>query len=497
MAAVKLNVLHWHLSDDQGFRVESKRYPRLQQFGSDGLFYKQTEIRDVIAYARNRGIRIVPEFDMPGHATSWLPGYPKLGSGLGPYEIVRGHGVLTALIDPTKESTYRFLNGFISEMAKLFPDEYFHIGGDEVNPGEWNDNPRIQRFMKKHHLENAKALQAYFNKRLLAILTRRHKRMVGWDEILQPDLPKTIVIEAWRNEQALAQGASEGYEGILAAGYYLDLMQPASEHYAVDPLKGGTANLTPAQQQLILGGEGAMWEELATAENVDAKLWPRLGAIAERFWSPASVTGIRSMYRRLEVTNRWLEWLGLTQRSGLELMRERLAGSLPIQPLDTFASILEPVKGYARHAERYTSTTPLNRFVDSIPPESDAARDFRNAIDAYLASSPGQRNSDELRKQLTFWAENIPTVRPILESNSLLTENLTVADALAILCRIGQESLSYLDASTGAPTVRATTDWKQQSLNLVNEAGKPKGDILIRIAPGIQKLVEAVQTVGN
>ncbi len=112
--------------------MESKKYPRLQQYGSDGLYYTQAEVRDVIAYARDRGVRIVPEFDMPGHATSWLPGYPKLGSGPGPYEIVHGHGILTALMDPTKESTYRFLDGFVGEMAKLFPDEYFHIGGDEV-----------------------------------------------------------------------------------------------------------------------------------------------------------------------------------------------------------------------------------------------------------------------------------------------------------------------------------------------------------------------------
>lgn len=486
MAAVKLNVLHWHLSDDQGFRVESKLYPRLQEFGSDGLYYKQTEIRDVIAYARNRGVRIVPEFDMPGHATSWLPGYPKLGSGPGPYEIVRRHGILNALIDPTRESTYRFLNGFIGEMAKLFPDEYFHIGGDEVSPGEWNDNPRIQAFMKRRHIADAKALQAYFNRRLLTILTKRHKRMIGWDEILQPDLPKTIVIEAWRNKQALVRGATEGYQGILAAGYYLDLMYPASQHYAVDPMKGETANLTPEQKQFILGGEGAMWEELATAEDLDAKLWPRLAAIAERFWSPESITDVDSMYRRLEATNRWLEWLGLTQRSDLELMRERLAGALPVQPLDTFASVLEPVKGYSRHAARYTSTTPLNRLVDSIPPETDTAREFRNAVDRYLANHD---NADELKKQLTTWAENVSTVRPMLESNSLLTEDIPIADALATLCRIGQESLSYL-----TPGASATADWKQRSLSQIDDAAKPKADILIRIAPAIQKLVEAVPT---
>jgi hexosaminidase len=488
MAAVKLNVFHWHLSDDQGFRVESKRYPRLQQYGSDGLYYTQSEIREAIAYARLRGLRIVPEFDMPGHATSWLPGYPKLGAGPGPFEIVHEHGILTELMDPTKESTYRFLDGFVGEMAKLFPDEYFHIGGDEVNPKEWNASPRIQAFMKKHGLPNAAALQAYFNKRLLKIVTKHHKHMEGWDEILSPDLPKSIVIQSWRGQKSLAQAAREGYQGILSAGYYLDLMQPASQHYAVDPMKGETADLTPEQKKRILGGEAAMWEELATAENLDAKLWPRLAAIAERLWSPESNTDIASMYRRLEITNQWLEWLGLKQRTNLELMRERLAGTSPVKPLDTFASVLEPVKGYSRHAENYTSFTPLNRLVDSIPPESDAAREFRNAVDAYLAGPKEQADAEALRKKLVLWSEKTTAVRPMLQTNSLLIEDIPVADSLLRLCQAGQEALSSLSSHS-----IATSDWKQRSLAAIGDAGKPQANMLIQIAPAIQKLVEAVQ----
>jgi len=204
MSAVKLNVFHWHLSDDQGFRIESKRYPKLQKLSSDGLYYTQAQVRQVIAYARDRGIRVVPEFDMPGHATSWFAAYPFLASGKGPYQIVREPGILTALMDPTRESTYRFLNNFIGEMAKLFPDQYFHIGGDEVNPTEWKENPNITAFLKKHGMAGQQhpyeALQAYFNERLLKILTHHHKRMEGWDEILNPNLPKTIVIQSWRGQ---------------------------------------------------------------------------------------------------------------------------------------------------------------------------------------------------------------------------------------------------------------------------------------------------------
>src|SRR6516225_9205974 len=133
MEAVKLNVFHWHLSDNEGFRVESKKFPKLQGEGSDGLYYTQDEIREFISYARDRGIRVVPEFDMPGHSTAWFVGYPELASGPGPYQLERKWGVFDPAMDPTNEKTYKFLGEFIAEMTKLLPDQYFHIGGDEVN----------------------------------------------------------------------------------------------------------------------------------------------------------------------------------------------------------------------------------------------------------------------------------------------------------------------------------------------------------------------------
>ncbi|MBV9084198.1 MAG: family 20 glycosylhydrolase [Acidobacteriaceae bacterium] len=512
LAAVKLNVLHWHLSDDQGFRVESRRYQRLHMYGSDGLYYTQPEIRDIVAYARDRGVRIVPEFDMPGHATSWLPGYPNLGAGHPPYEIVRGTGIRTDLLDPTKNSTYSFLDGFVGEMAKLFPDEYFHIGGDEVNAREWLDNPKIRSFMRSHHIANGQQLQVYFNQRLLKIVTRRGKRMEGWDEVLQPNLPKNIVIQSWRGQESLWQAAREGYQGILSAGYYLDLMDPASFHYSVDPMKvpppdpgrkrrdgnpnhpppGTPADLTPDQQKLILGGEAAMWEEIADAENIDAKLWPRLAAIAERFWSPESVTDVNSMYTRLEVVNRWLEWLDLTQRSNLELMRQRLAATMPRAPLDAFSSILEPVKGYIRHRERPNMLTPFNRLVDAIPPESDAARDFRNATDAYLAGPKTAQNSEALRRQLAAWSEAATQVRPTLQANSLLNEDVSVADTVLRLCKSGQDAIAHLESNTGVDAkVKQDT---LAAIQLAEEAEQPQADMLIAIAPGVQRLVEALAT---
>jgi len=510
LSAVKLNVLHLHLSDDEGFRVASKRYPKLQQYGSDGMYYTQAQIRGLIGYARNRGVRIVPEFDMPGHATSWLVGYPHLGSRSGSFEITRNFDTSTDLIDPTREDTYRFLDGFIGEMAKLFPDEYFHIGGDEVNPKEWNQNPRIRAFMQKQKLADARALHTYFNRRLLKIVTKYHKRMEGWDEILQPDLPKSILVQSWRGQPSLWQGARQGFQGILSAGYYLDLMYPSSYHYSIDPLKapgpapghggepkpedpkqpkpGTPAGLTPEQAKLILGGEAAMWDELASPENLDAKLWPRLAAIAERLWSPESTTDLHSMYRRLEVTNHWLEWIGLTQRSNLVLMRQRLAGIAPAQPLHTFASLLEPTKGYSRNAETYTHFVPLNRLEDAIPPESDAAREFREEVDKYLAASGDVRDSVSMRAQLLNWQDAAARVEQITSANSLLFSDIAAVHAVTTLCRAALQSLDYLDDKKQAPP-----GWKEQTTSLMAKYTYQRfGDLLVPMAPGVAKLVEAV-----
>ena len=465
MAAVKLNVLHWHLSDDQGFRVESRLYPLLQGKGSDGLFYTQDEIRGVVAYARDRGIRVVPEFDIPGHATSWFVGYPYLASGKGPYQIVREAGVLPATMDPSKESTYRFLDRFIGEMAGLFPDAYFHIGGDEVNPkGEWSNNPHIRAFMKRNRLKDLDALQSQFNRRVQKIVAAHGKQMEGWDEILNPNLPKNILIESWRGQKSLADAAHKGYSGILSSGYYLDLMQPASQHYAVDPIKAETAALTPEEQKRILGGEAAMWEELATEENIDAKLWPRLAAIAERFWSAANVTDEDSMYRRLATTSQWLETLGLEHRSGPRHMLKLLAGDSDPAPLEEFASVLEPVKGYARHRNhKYSMLEPFNRLVDSLAPESDAAREFNLAVDR-------PADKEYVRASLNRWHRIAMEVLPLLRGSTLLSENAPLAETMEELCRLG---LTALDSQTPLT---------------IPEIDK-KSEILIAFEPGVRKLL--------
>src|SRR6202034_3385217 len=209
---------------------DQPRFPLLQEKGSDGLFYTQDEVRAVIGYARDRGIRVVPEFDMPGHTTAWFVGYPDVASGPGPYQIERKWGIFDPAMDPTRDSTYKFLDTFIGEMTSLFPDAYFHVGGDECNGKAWDANPRIQEFMKAHGLKDNKALQAYFSAQVQKIVTRHKKTMMGWDEVLQPGTPKDVVIQSWNGPQFVGEAVKGGNRALFSAGYYIDLNQSAAEH---------------------------------------------------------------------------------------------------------------------------------------------------------------------------------------------------------------------------------------------------------------------------
>jgi len=483
MAALKLNVLHWHLADDQGFRVESKKYPKLQGMGSDGHYYKQEQVRGIIAYARERGIRVIPEFDMPGHTTAWVVGYPEIASAPGPYSIERKWGIFDPTFDPTRERVYEFLDGFIGEMAVLFPDAYFHVGGDEVNGKQWDANPRIQTFMREHGLKSNHELQTYFTRRVQAIVQKHGKKMIGWDEVLHPDLPKDIVIQSWRGQKSLAEAARQGYRGILSAGYYLDLMYPAASHYAVDPLEGATAGLSPEEQARILGGEACMWSEYVSPETVDSRIWPRLAAIAERLWSPQNVKDVDSMYRRMEVVSRNLEWLGLTHRSSFPLMLGRLVGETPPASLETLSCLLEPVKEYARgDMGKYTSFTPLNRLVDATRPESSAAREFAKLVENISA------NREKIRKHLTYWRASQEKLVPLLQRSFLAKEDVPLAEDIAALSKAGLEALDIVEAGKHAPE-----SWVNEQQALLDRAAKPRAELLIMILPSIRKLVEVAR----
>ncbi len=498
MEAVKMNVLHWHLSENQGFRVESKKYPKLHELGSDALYYTQDEIRDLVAYARDRGIRVVPEFDMPGHSTAWFVGHPELASGKGPYAIERKWGIFDPAMDPTNEKVYKFLDDLIGEMARVFPDHYFHIGGDEVNGKEWDANPKIQVFMKAHGIKNNEALQAYFSGRVQKLVTKHGKTVIGWDEVLVEGVPKDIVIQSWRGQASLAKAAKQGYRGILSNGYYLDLGWSAARHYAVDPMSGDAANLSPQEKQRILGGESCMWAEYVNPENVDSRIWPRNAAIAERFWSPQEVRDPGSMYARLDFVSARLEWLGLTHRSVSRHMLQRLAGSASpaeFAALRTLADVLEPVKDYTREQTAPagpTSATPMNRVVDAVPLESDAGRRFGELVDQFVAASCHDPAAEaRLRAQLTAWRDNDAMLQPLAQRSFLVQE---VAGRSQDLAALGSAGLAALDAIAKAQP--AADSWKAQQLTSIDAAKKPKVQLLLIPAPAVQKLVETAAASG-
>jgi hexosaminidase len=488
MAAVKMNVLHLHLSDNEGFRVESKRFPKLHEMGSDGLYYTQEEIREFVAYARDRGIRVVPEFDIPGHSRSWFVGYPELASSPGPYKIEPDGP--NSVMDPTQEGTYKLLDNFIGEMAQLFPDAYFHIGGDEVDGGPWDANPKIQSFIHAHGMKDNQDLQAYFNQRLLKILTKHHKIMMGWDEILHPDLPKTIVVQSWRGQESLATAARLGYSGLLSFGYYIDLMWPAWRHYSVDPMAEDAATLSPEEKRRILGGEACMWTEWVTPENIDNRVWPRTAAIAERLWSPEGVQDIGSMYARLSEVSWRLEWLGLTHRSGEFQMLRRMSGTDDISALRILADVVEPVKDYTRISNvkgPWDFRAPLNRLVDAVSPESDSARRFGDLVERYIQSGyKDQAASGEIRTLLTAWRDNDAKLHPLLEHSFLLRDVIPVSQDLAALGESGLRALDYLEKSETSPE-----SWRVQQLARVENAREAKADLLLMVVAPVERLIQA------
>ncbi len=237
MAAAKLNVFHWHLTDDQGWRIESKQYPKLHELASDGQYYLQQEIRDIVAYAGLLGIRVVPEVDVPGHASAIAVAYPELMSAEKTYSMEDHWGVFEPLLDPSKPEVYTFVDRLVKELTTLFPDEYLHIGGDEVNPKQWQESQNVQAFMKENGLNDTSDLHAHFNQTIAHTLAKHQRKMMGWDEIFHPDLPKNIMIQSWRGMESLSKIATAGYQGLLSTGYYIDQPQPTSFHYRNDPLK--------------------------------------------------------------------------------------------------------------------------------------------------------------------------------------------------------------------------------------------------------------------
>lgn len=487
MAMVKMNVLHLHLSDDQGFRIESKKFPNLHLSGSNSNYYSQEQMLDIIRYAAARGIRVVPEFDMPGHATAWFAGHPELATLPGNYEVEKKFGVFDPTMDPTKKSTYKFLSKFIAEMATLFPDAYFHIGGDENEGKHWDRSSSVKTFKKKHQLKNNHELQNHFNIKLSSILKKNKKKMIGWDEILQPGLPGDVVIQSWRGPEGLKKAAKEGYNVILSNGYYIDLSQPAWKHYMNDPLPANTG-LTTEEEQRILGGEATMWSEMVTPETVDSRIWPRTVAIAERLWSPREVNEVPDMYRRLQTVSLQLESIGLLHLRNREMMIRRIAGSDGVDALVQLVNVVEPLKDYKRHHQGITYTTdhPFTRLPDIAAPESDEAREFRLLCER-LVRKNDTTAIRPIETMLNRWIQNYDRVMvqagtiPALQSWIRLSLSLKEASLAA------KESLTYLNHRNDI-----TSQWTSETKALLDRAKLPVDESELAVLESILMLFQYV-----
>jgi len=447
MASVKLNVFHWHLTDDQGFRVEVKAYPKFQELASDGLYYTQKEIKDLVQYAANLGIRVVPEFDVPAHATSWVTAYPEIGSNeKSTYTLEINSGIFNPTLDPTNKKTYKIIKAVFTEMSALFPDAYFHIGGDENAGKHWNSNKRIQKFKKKKGLTTNHDLQTFFNIKIQKILQKNNKIMMGWDEIFQPNLPKDVVIHSWRGKKAMIKAAKQGYQTVLSQGYYIDLMLPASKHYLNDPLDKDNT-LTPQEAKNILGGEATMWSELVTPLTIDSRIWPRTAAIAERLWSAQSLVDIESMYQRLDAISHQLEYLGSTHIRNKEVFLRNISNNQDITALKVLMNVCEPLKWYTRNknGREYKTFSPFTLFADACTSDAPDALIF-NRLTTNFFKDGDKNDLIAIKHFLEKWSQNYKELQKI-DTNPKLSPLFPLSKSfseisLAILNALEQQSIS-------------------------------------------------------
>jgi hexosaminidase len=430
---------------------------------------------------------------MPGHATAWLVSHPEIGSGAPgvTYKIERNPGIFDPTLDPTNEKTYKILEIFFREMSALFPDAYMHIGGDENEGKQWKANARIQTFMQEKGLKTQDDLQQYFNKRILKFIEKNGKIMMGWDEIFQPEIPKNIVIQSWRGQESLAKVVRQGNQGILSNGYYIDLMYPASQHYAIDPLPADTT-LTAEEQKRILGGEATMWSEWVSPETIDSRIWTRTAAIAERFWSPREVNQVDDMYRRLAVVDEQLEELGLTHRKNQAMLLRRLANNDDISALQMFVSVIEPVKGYSRYQQRkQTMLSPLTGLVDAAQADAPNARLFNQTVENLIAGET-TNNDKKIRAMLNEWRDAQLKLAPVMSNSAGLFEAKPLFENWREIITVASEAVSFLEKNDKPPA-----DWQAEKLKMIDELGKPKAALEFAAIPGVKMLVVAAAEMSN
>ena len=351
MALHKMNRFHWHLTEDQGWRIEIKKYPRLTEVGAfrketivghggtkpaefDGKpyggFYTQDEVRDIVRYARARFVTIIPEIEMPGHALAALASYPELSCTGGPFEVATKWGVFNDVYCAGKEQTFHFLEDVLSEVIDLFPGEYIHIGGDECPKTRWEKCPFCQKRIRDEGLKNENELQSYFIKRIEKFLISRNRKLIGWDEILEGGLAPEATVMSWRGIAGGIEAARQGHDVIMTPGdyMYLDHYQadpvdqplaiggylPLERVYSYDPLP---AELTVDEQKYILGLQGNLWTEyIPTPEQMEYMAYPRMFAVAETGWTPDRLKDFEDFLARFEVLRKRYDETGINYFKG-------------------------------------------------------------------------------------------------------------------------------------------------------------------------------------
>lgn len=440
MAAVKMNVFHWHLVDDQGWRIEMKNLKQLHEKASDGLYYTQEEIKNIVKYASNLGIMVIPEIDVPGHGSAILTVFPEIGSTPNHlYSIERNAGIFTPTLDPSNPKTYVILEKIFDEVAPLFPGKFFHIGGDENEGKEWDANPKIQAFKKEKKLKTNHDLQTYFTMKLIPILKKHHKTLMGWEEIMTENMSKDAIIHAWRgpNEglaagKSLAQAAQNGYKTVLSNGYYIDLVLGVENHYLTEPINP-ELKLTESDIKNILGGEATMWSELVTPTTIDSRIWPRTAAIAERLWSDASVKDTKDMRRRLDAVSKRLEELGITHIRNKGVILRNIANYQNTNALEAFSNICEPLKLYTRNkgGTEYQMFSPLTLFADACTPDAPDALIFNELANEYTNNKTDEtktlilsylKNWKNMHSELAILNENAPLINTFLPLSKNLND---------------------------------------------------------------------------
>nr|WP_234416266.1 family 20 glycosylhydrolase [Xanthomonas fragariae] len=345
MAVHKLNVLHWHLTDDQGWRIQIKRYPKLTEVGAwrtppgagrhgtpqrYGGFYTQEQISEIVAYAARLHITVLPELDMPGHAQAAVAAYPEEVGVPGKRTHVGVDWGVNPYLFNTSQRSLTFITNVLDEVLTLFPSTYIHIGGDEAVKDQWEASPAVRAQMRKLGVKDAHAMQGWFNAQLAQYLTEHGRRMIGWDEILEGGVPASASVMSWRGIEGAVTAARQGHDVVLAPGdwLYLDNLQttrsdepngrltvlPLSKIYAFDPVP---AELTAEQAKHVLGAQGALWAEYIPSEwHVDHALFPRLSAVAEVTWSPAAARDWNNFLARMPAQLQRYKTLGIDYSDG-------------------------------------------------------------------------------------------------------------------------------------------------------------------------------------